>query len=52
VSSATTSEIGLTMQKRLLQALRHPQPDEARNIMAKDIELMGKRFATTVGFSE
>ena len=33
------------MQKRLVQAFRDRQPDEARNIMAKDVELMGKRFA-------
>jgi len=43
VISANTSEIGLTMQKRLVQAFRDRQPDEARNIRAKDVELIGKR---------
>ena len=43
--SATTSEIGLAMHKRLVHAFRDRQPDEARDIMAKDVELMGKRFA-------
>jgi len=45
VISANTREIGFTMHKRRGQAFRVRHPDEARNIMAKDVELMGKHFA-------
>jgi len=43
--SADTTEVGLIMHRQLLNACRKRQGEEARRIMAQDIELLSRRFA-------
>jgi GntR family transcriptional regulator, transcriptional repressor for pyruvate dehydrogenase complex len=45
VLSAETTEVGLIMHRQLLNACRNRQADEARAIMAQDIEILSRRFA-------
>jgi GntR family transcriptional regulator, transcriptional repressor for pyruvate dehydrogenase complex len=45
VLSAETTEVGLIMHRQLVNACRNRQPEEARRIMAQDIEILGRRFA-------
>ena len=45
VLSAETTEVGLIMHRQLVNAFRNRQPAEARQIMAQDIEILGRRFA-------
>src|SRR5580704_17541770 len=45
VLSAQTTEVGLIMHRQLLEACRNRQADEARAIMAQDIEILSRRFA-------
>src|SRR5215469_615000 len=42
--SADTTEVGLIMHRQLLNACRRRQPEEARRIMAQDIEILSRRF--------
>jgi GntR family transcriptional repressor for pyruvate dehydrogenase complex len=43
--SADTSEVGLIMHRQLVNACRNRKPEEARAIMAQDIEILSRRFA-------
>ena len=45
VISADTSPAGLAMHQKLVRALRKRAPAEARRIMTKDLDLLGRRFA-------
>jgi GntR family transcriptional repressor for pyruvate dehydrogenase complex len=45
VLSAETTEIGLIMHRQLVNACRNRKPEEARAIMAQDIEILSRRFA-------
>jgi GntR family transcriptional regulator, transcriptional repressor for pyruvate dehydrogenase complex len=45
VLSADTSEVGLIMHRQFMSACRNRQPEEARAIMAQDIEILSRRFA-------
>jgi GntR family transcriptional repressor for pyruvate dehydrogenase complex len=45
VVSAETTEVGLIMHRQLVNACRHRKPEEARRIMAQDIEILSRRFA-------
>ena len=45
VLSAETTEVGLIMHRQLVNACRNRQVEEARQIMAQDIEILSWRFA-------
>jgi GntR family transcriptional repressor for pyruvate dehydrogenase complex len=45
VLSAETTEVGLIMHRQLVNACRNRQVEEARAIMAQDIEILSRRFA-------
>jgi GntR family transcriptional repressor for pyruvate dehydrogenase complex len=45
VLSAETTEVGLIMHRQLVNACRRRKPEEARAIMAQDIEILSRRFA-------
>jgi GntR family transcriptional repressor for pyruvate dehydrogenase complex len=45
VLSAETTEVGLIMHRQLVNACRNRQPEQARAIMAQDIEILSRRFA-------
>jgi GntR family transcriptional regulator, transcriptional repressor for pyruvate dehydrogenase complex len=45
VLSAETTEVGLIMHRQLVNACRNRQAEEARAIMAQDIEILSRRFA-------
>ena len=45
VLSAETTEVGLIMHRQLVNACRNRQVEEARQIMAQDIEILSRRFA-------
>jgi GntR family transcriptional repressor for pyruvate dehydrogenase complex len=45
VLSAETTEVGLIMHRQLVNACRNRPVDEARQIMAQDIEILSRRFA-------
>jgi GntR family transcriptional repressor for pyruvate dehydrogenase complex len=45
VLSAETTEVGLIMHRQLVNACRNRKPEEARAIMARDIEILSRRFA-------
>ena len=45
VLSAETTEVGLIMHRQLVNAWRQRKPEEARAIMAQDIEILSRRFA-------
>jgi DNA-binding GntR family transcriptional regulator len=45
VVSAETTEVGLIMHRQLIKACRNRRPQEARAIMAQDIEILSRRFA-------
>jgi GntR family transcriptional repressor for pyruvate dehydrogenase complex len=45
VLSAETTEVGLIMHRQLVNACRNRRAEEARAIMAQDIEILSRRFA-------
>lgn len=45
VLGADTTEVGLIMHRQLLDACRRRAPEEARHIMAQDIDILSRRFA-------
>ncbi len=45
VLSAETTEVGLIMHRQLIAACRQREPEQARQIMAQDIQILSRRFA-------